>query len=101
MQHEAAVGLDRAAEVNQRVFDRADFKRQFDALEQGAQGQVGGPVDDQAQRAAFGVFTHVDDRAGQAALDHAGHGDQELVGKVGRLRCGGFVMFFRHGNPFG
>ncbi|MPN34497.1 hypothetical protein SDC9_181991 [bioreactor metagenome] len=45
------------------------------------------------------MFADVDDRTRQAAFDHAGHGDQELVGEVGRLRRGVFVVFFRHGNP--
>ena len=88
MQHETAVGLDRTAEEHRAGAERLGSERQLDALEQGAQGDLGGAVDDQAERAARVVLGDIDDRAGEVRVGHAGHGQQELMGEVGRQRGG-------------
>src|SRR5690606_33478178 len=64
-------------------------KVQVDALHEIAHGDIGRPVDDQAQRPMPRVFADVNDSVGQVAGDLAGHGQQKLLGQVGaRLRFG-------------
>ena len=92
MQHEAALGLHRAAEVDRRLGEVLAVERQLDLLEQVLQLDVDRLVDDQAERALLGVLAQVDHGAGEGAVAHARHGDQELVREVDRLR--------RHGGHF-
>ncbi|MND06308.1 hypothetical protein D3C83_276010 [compost metagenome] len=59
MQHEAAIGLHRAAEVDRRVLAIAVTHRERQALEQRLQGHVDGAVDDDAERALVVVLADV------------------------------------------
>jgi hypothetical protein len=82
VQHEAALGLHRPAEVDGRVLPRRDLELQVDLVEQAFQGQLGRPVDHQAERALLGVLADVDHRAGEIRIQHRRHRDQELVCQV-------------------
>ena len=89
VQHEAALGLHRSAEVNGLLGQLLAVQRELDLAKQLAQRDVEGPVDDQAQGAVLRVLAQVDDGAGEVVVvTHARHGDQELVGEIDR-RAGG------------
>src|SRR5690606_29988537 len=84
VQHEATVHLDRTAVEHRRTGERRDLELQVDALEQRRQIDLHRPVDDEAQRALRTVLGDEHDRAPEVRVGHVGHGDQELVGQVGR-----------------
>ena len=82
MQHEAAVDLHRAAEVNGRGAQSVVGQRDVDLLEQRGQRHVDGLVHDDAQRAVLVVLAHVRERVGEMRIRHGRHGDQEVMGEV-------------------
>ena len=82
MQHEAALGLHRAAEIHRLVGKVFAVERELDLLEKVLQLDVDRLVDHQSERALVGVLAQVDHRARERIVRHAGHGDQELVRQV-------------------
>ena len=44
-------------------------------------------IDDYAQRPLLVVLTDIGERLGEVGIDHAGHGDQEVMGEVHELIC--------------
>jgi EAL domain-containing protein (putative c-di-GMP-specific phosphodiesterase class I) len=90
VQHEAEPRVHRPADLNvhvdqARALDRAALGLCPDAefLQQLRKADMRRPlVDDQAHGPLRGVRAHVDDRAREAAVAHAGHGDQELAVEI-------------------
>ena len=83
VQHEAAVDLDRAAEMHGRVADVGIRERNVDLLEQRRQHHVGRLVDDDAERAVLVVLADERQRVREIGIGHRRHGDQEVVREVG------------------
>ena len=67
MQHEAALGLHRAAEVDRLLGQVLAVERELDLLEQVLQLDVDRLVDHQAERALLGVLAEVDHGAGEVS----------------------------------
>ena len=63
VQHEAALGLHRAAEIHGHMQQGFDFELEVDAIEERLQIDVGRPVDHEAERAALAVIAKVDHRS--------------------------------------
>jgi hypothetical protein len=63
MQHEAALGLHRAAEVHRDMQQGFDLQLQIDATEERLQIDVSRPVDHEAERTALTVIAKVDHRS--------------------------------------
>ena len=84
MQHEAPVGLHRAAEIHRHGADgrrqRIRLEGDIDALEQGGDIHVDGTIDDDAQGALLVVFANVSQGTRKTRIDHGGHGNQEVMG---------------------
>jgi hypothetical protein len=86
VQHEPALRLNRAALED---FDRAGPPRQLDALGRRdhveLDQQVGKVdvrrrlIDDDTHGSFGGMGAHINQRAGEAFITHAGHGDQHLA----------------------
>ena len=88
VQHEAAFGLHRAAEVDGGLGQVLAVQREVHLLEQVLQLDVDRPVDDQANGAVIVVFAQQRDGARKMFILHRRHGDQELVLEV--AGCEGF-----------
>ena len=71
VQHEAALGLHRAAVEHRLLGQVVAAEREVDLLEQVAQADVDRLVDHQAQRALLAVLAQVDDRARERLVHHA------------------------------
>ena len=82
MQHETALGLNRATEVDGIVLAGCNLELEVDPIEQLAKSQISRAIDDEAKRAAVIVVAHIDDRALKVGIRHRGHGDQELMLQV-------------------
>ena len=86
MQHEAAIGLHRAAEIHRQSgeqrLDLFILKRNADAFEQAGKPQFHRAIDDDADRAILVVLADVGQRAGKIRVGHGGHGDQEMIGEI-------------------
>jgi hypothetical protein len=82
VQHEASLGLHRAAEIDRRVGEVLAVEAQLDLLEQVPELDVDRLVDDQAERTLVVVLAQVDHGPGERVVRHARHGDQELVRQV-------------------
>ncbi len=91
MQDKAAICLHGPAKVNGLTCGGLDLQLKIDLVKQGAQANVRRSVDHQAHRPAVRVVAEVYHAAGKVIVDHAGHGDQELIGQVLRV-----VAFFCH-----
>jgi hypothetical protein len=63
VQHEAALGLHGAAEVDGHMQQRFDLELEIDAREERLQVDVGGTIDDEAERTALAVIAKVDHRS--------------------------------------
>ena len=83
MQHEAAVDLDGAAEMDGGVADVGVGERNVNLLEQRRQHHVGRLVDDDAERAVLVVLANEGQRVREIGIGHRRHGDQEVVREVG------------------
>ena len=82
MQHEAAIGLHRAAEIDRQVGQALGFELDVDFFEQAGQIHVDRAVDDDAQRTVLVVLADIDQGVGKIRIFHRRHGDQEMVGQV-------------------
>ena len=86
VQHEAAAGLDRAADVDRHrpgyrsAMPSSASSADAEALQEVGEGDVRGAlVDDEAHRPILGVRAQVDDRARKTRVGHHRHGDEELA----------------------
>ena len=82
MQDEAAIELDRAAEIDRRLGHLPGIELDVDLFEQARQIHVDRPVDDDPKRTAFVVLADVDQRIGEIGIFQRRHGDQEIVGQI-------------------
>ena len=58
------------------------FELDIDLLEQTAEADVDGSIDDHADHPVFAVFADQRQRFGKIRVCHAGHGDQKMIGKI-------------------
>ncbi len=89
VQHEAASGLDRTAEMHRhagqslRQPDALLRRHDVELLEQLGETDIGRAlVDDDAHGAVGRVRAHIDDRAGKARVAHRRHGDEQLAVEI-------------------
>jgi hypothetical protein len=97
MQHEAAIGLHRTAEIDRQAaesrFGLLVFEGDADTVEQACQIHFHRPVDDDADGTLRVVFADVGQRARKIRVGHGGHGDQEMVGETdGFHECADIVI---------
>jgi len=86
VQHEAALGLHRPAEVHRRLGQVVAVECELDLLEQVLQLDVDRLIDHEAERTLLGVLAHVDHASGEGVARHARHSDQKLVREVDAAR---------------
>jgi hypothetical protein len=82
MQHEAAAGLDRAAEMHADLLAAA-VRADIELLQQFGEGEGADPaIDHQAHRTGRAVGAHIDHRARETGIAHLRHGDQKLPREI-------------------
>src|SRR5689334_5989288 len=93
VQHEAATGLDRSADMHVHVdWVEADIvgtiRLDAELLQQLVEADVGRAlVDDEPHGSLSRMRAHVDDRASEALVGHYRHGDQELPLEIALAAC--------------
>jgi len=95
VQHKAAFGLYRAAVIDRLPGQFAPFQLDADLVEQCRHIQVGRPVHNHAERTFLVMLADIGQGFGKIGIDHVGHGDQEVVGKVNGLHVGSIVTAWR------
>ena len=86
MQHKAAIGLHRSAEIDglpgEVPTGLARIEGDIHPVEQGRQAHVHRSIDDHAKRAFGVVLADVGERPGKIRIGHRRHGDEEVVGEA-------------------
>ena len=93
MQYEAAINHHRPAEMDGFHSQRFVVEFDVDLLEQTAERDVDGFVDHQADRTALRMLADQRQGPGKIRVGHAGHGDQEMIGKIDAIHKTKFYLF--------
>jgi hypothetical protein len=82
MQHEAAVQLYRATEIDRQFGQIFGFQLEVDLVEQAGQIHVDRAIDDNPQRPVFVVLADIDEGMGEIRVFKRRHGNQEVIGEI-------------------
>jgi hypothetical protein len=85
MQHEAAIGLHRAAEIDRKLADIRRLSGTSIFSNSVAEIHVDRAVDDQPERALIVVLGNIDQRFGKIRVIHCRHGNEKMIGEIHAL----------------
>src|SRR6056297_690315 len=96
MQHEAALGMHGTALVDQNIVEVSTAAFDADLVENVGQGDPGGSIDGDSERALVIVLTQQGNATGKVRVIHARHRDEELMFEIahsGILSPGSWIQY--------